>query len=184
MMNLFAATRAVSFATKLFAAADLSFDKIVSAADENALKAHIEQAVAAAPAKTTLTEDEIRVAVTGALRAELTKAGIELATEDDAMKCIAAIAADNKALYAALTTAGVSAESPEQVSAALDQRIALRASEELAKRGLKDFPEQIVAEDPAKSKAGGVLVKSYAEFSALSPQEKMKFSKAGGRIES
>lgn len=149
-MKIFAALKQIEFAAKLFAAAGFNFQAAVDAKDENALKAHIEQAVAAAPARTVEpTAEQIQALATSELRAQL-----KLGADVDPIAHLASIAtaqAEFTAIKSGLTAAGVKFEKPEGFAAALEARINTRAGEELAKRGLRDFPEQVVTDDPAKA---------------------------------
>lgn len=141
-MNIFTATRTLGFVAKLFAAAKLNLDEFVAAGDESALQAHIAaHGAAAGPADTTAKDTEI---------ADLKS---QLAT---AKAAAAEHATRHASVVSVLATAGVkfaATDKPEAVTAALESRISMRAGEELAKRSLRDFPEQKIEADPTKPAA-------------------------------
>lgn len=151
-MNLFAATRAVETLKKQFAAAGLSLDAFVSGGDEFALKAHIEQLVTRATAESDgPTDEEVAAMVDASVSKVLVDAGLAVSDEQPAAAALSAIVRERDAMKAALATAGIKAATAAELPAALEKRIALRAGEELAKRGLRDFPEAVVTDDPAKA---------------------------------
>lgn len=144
-LNIFTATRTLTFVGKLFAAAKLNLDEFVATGDETALQAHIAAQIAAAapatpaaPAVATLPEGALSAADATALRAER-----------DASR------AEVSALRSALNAAGVkfgADAKPEQLAAALEARISTRAGEELAKRGVGTaFVADAPAADPASA---------------------------------
>jgi hypothetical protein len=146
-MKFFLALKQIAFATKLFAAAGFTgFNAAMEANDENALKAHLEKA---APAKTIEpTEEELTMLVTEELRARF---GFEASVDPFAI--ISSVTAQNLSFHAVLKDAGVKVANdakPEAIATALKSRISTAASEELAKHGLKAFPEQEVTADPTK----------------------------------
>lgn len=138
-MNIFAATKTLAFVNKLFAAAKLNLDEFVAAGDESALQAHIAaQSTGAAPADTAAKDTEI-----ANLKTQL--ANSNTANSDHATR--------HSAIVTTLSAAGVkfsAADKPETLAPALEARISTRAGEELAKRGLRDFPAQTVEADPTK----------------------------------
>lgn len=145
----------------------------ILAAGPNGLKAHLEGLVAAA-----VTEAQRETA------AALEKAAAEVATAQNALA--QSQTARNQAegtLSAVVAAAGVKVEAAattEQIAKAIDDRIALRAGEELAKRGVGTFPSNTPEANPTKP--GASLTLTLAAFKALSSEEKMKFSRAGGSI--
>lgn len=154
-MNIFTATRHLAFVGKLFAAAKLNLDEFLAAGDESALHAHLEslRGTASATVSVTLDGKQVDAAILSAIKG----AGIEVkegATPAEALKAaLAAAEAKHTALISALTAKGVKVtaeSSPEAVGTALDSRISTAAGELLAKRGLRDFPEQQVETDPTK----------------------------------
>lgn len=159
-MNLFTASRSAAFATKLFAAAGLDFAALVSAGDENALKAHLTKAAAAPVVAGALTAEEVT-----AINASLEKAVKENETLAAQLSEQKQLVTRHSALVAAYETALATAKitpkaadaakglQASDVTAALNSRISMAAGEELAKHGLTAFPEQTVEADPTKPAA-------------------------------
>lgn len=166
-MNFFTSLKTAEFAAKLFSAAGLDLAAIAKAGDENALKAHLESAIAAAVAAAPAKVDAELTTKVGTLEAALTSAK-----------------ATNDAVTAALGDVGFKApaakadETPEQAQAAfkaaLESHIKIRAQGILAQTG-----HAAVAEVASK-KAPASLTR--AAFNALSPVDQMEFSTNGGRL--
>jgi hypothetical protein len=187
MANLFTATRTVAFVTKLFAAANLNLQSMVDAGEENALKAHIEKATAAAPATPgTPTAEEIAEVnaslekavkeneTLGAQVKDLSAKNAKAAEETISLNAqITTLTAQLTAVRAAKIEFAADAK-PEAITAAVAARISKAAGEELAKHGLTQFPEQNVEADPTKPEAKNEtknltgLAKVQAAFAAQS----------------
>lgn len=182
-MKIFAALEHVKFAAKLFAAAGFStFEAAFAAKDENALKTHIEKAVAAAPAKKVEpSEDELQALLSAELRETLKlDARADLTLE---LAAISAARSQLSALNAQLSAAGVKFEKPEGFAAALEARISMRAGEELAKHGLKTFPANSPEIDPSKPGNGAAAATmAMAEWRALAPHARQEFFRKGGKL--
>ncbi len=143
-MKFFAAVKLAQFATSLFAKAGLNLDTLHAAADENALKAHIEQAVAAAPAKPNAEHEQL-VAEAVAENLRLT-ADLALAkkTLGEVTEGRAAVAAILEPLSATLVASVIKLDacnddkgafSADKFKAALTTRISTKASELVAATG-------------------------------------------------
>lgn len=131
-----------------FSAAGLSVADFVSAAP-HALKDHIAAQVAALTAK---AEAEAATTAAAMVAGEL-RAILKVPAEQEPMAALSALVASHASITAQLAAAGIKFESPETLKAALDARISMRAGEELAKRGLAEFPEQQISKDPTKAPA-------------------------------
>lgn len=185
-MKFFLAIKQIEFAAKLFAAAGFTaFETAFAAKDENALKAHLEKS---APAKMVEpTAEQMLALVTDELRASLIDAGIAVKADEDPLAVLKATLAKSatqtaqlSAISAAKITFAADAK-PEAVTAALNSRISMAAGEELAKRGLRDFPEQKVEPDPTKP---GTTAKTMdiAEWRALDAHKRAQFFRTGGQL--
>jgi hypothetical protein len=159
-MNVFTATRHLAFVGKLFAAAGLDLQKLISANDENALKALIAtQPVAAAPADPT--DEQIDTAVSAEMDEMFKLAGIARKPDQPHADAFAAhVSALNSqvttsaALVKAFATAtNVTETDPAKVAAAVTARVSVLAAEQLAKAGVQSLPEQTPAADPASAPA-------------------------------
>lgn len=144
-MNFFASLKHAEFAAKLFTSAGLNFATMFAGGKEDALKAHIEAAVAAAPAK----PDAELTAKVGTLEAALTSA-----------------TTTNTAITTALAGIGYKAEAITTES--LKSHIKLHAAELLAQAGHAPLAETTSADvtKPAV-KAATTREEHYAAAMAL-----------------
>jgi hypothetical protein len=122
------------------------------------------------------TEEQIGVLLSAELRELITEAGFTLAAGADPIAALKSGLAAHNTAVAALATAteqlkalpilqaqlsAIRAAKIEfaadadaaAVTKALDARISMRAGEELAKHGLKEFPKQTVSTDPTQVQA-------------------------------
>lgn len=192
-MKFFAAVKLATFATNLFAKAGLNLEAFHAAADENALKAHIEQAVAAAPAKPGADHEPLlaeAVAENLKLTADLAQANKTLKEVTEGRACIAAVHED---LVGALTACGVKIDAvsfkkdkPEEnakaVKAALDSRISTKARELVAATGgplLDESPENDSTKATSK---GAKATMTLEDWRALNPVARHAFFKNGGKL--
>lgn len=165
-MKIFAALKQSEFAAKLFSSIGFDFHSAFAAKDDAALKQFVDGAIAAAPVKAGDPTDE---QVTALVSAEL-RALLHVAADKDPVAEVTRLAAEHAAITAQLSAAGIKFESPETLKAALDARISMRAGEELAKRGLAEFPEQQISKDPTKAPAAATepkltgLARTHAAF--------------------
>lgn len=180
-MNILAKSRAFDAVVALFAATSIDLNALLAQKDPNALQAHLD--TLAKPTDEQIAE---------ALIAEVTAAGITIAegqTPAVAIKQAIDLADANgeARMVAAVQAAGVKLATnpkPENVTAAINDRVATKAREMLATHGIKtgDMPASDPAEDPTKPSKQGAKILSYAEFSTLTPKQKMDFCTSGGRI--
>lgn len=162
-MKYFTALADATFARAAFSAAGLDLDALRSAGNVDAIKSAIS---AAKPS----VDVEAVLASAAADNAELTS---KLA----AASAFAGKAEEYDKLNSVLTSAGISAESPEKLKEALDARVAQAAVATVAKAGHPGLPEEIVAE-PAAAKNGKQSI-PRAAFNALIPAEQLKSVRAG-----
>lgn len=179
-MNFFAAAKKADFAKKVFAAAGLDFEAAFAANDAEALKnklalakAEAEQAAGSgaedlAAFQESLTEATAENSALSAkldtIHAELEKAGI------DAYAKPADAAADAEPVFSA-----------DKLRAELEARASVKAREILAASGSAPLADAPVA-DANRGAASKQKELTHAEFSALTPGEKMKFCRSGGRV--
>lgn len=151
-MKILLALKQIDFAAKLFAAASFStFEAAFQAKDENALKAHLDAAVAAVPAKEKIVEkqiepsaEQLQTLVTAELRAQLVGLGISLKADENPIDGLKAALAANAAagaqlsvVNAGLVKSGITLKASDEakgvqesdVIAAVDNRISLKAAE-------------------------------------------------------
>lgn len=145
-MKFFEAVKTAAFSAKLFAAAGLSelFATALKANDETALKAHLAKFSDEANAL-----DEA-VAANAELETKLTALSTQLAAKETAH---VALVTSHTSLVTALSIAGVKFEKPEDLKAALDSRISLKARELVAASGGPILDDTPGAADPTAPKA-------------------------------
>lgn len=191
-MNFFAAVKQSLFATKLFAAINFNFEDAFKANNENALKAHLDSAIAAA--KPTGENAEHTRLITEAVTENTRLAG-ELATVKAALEqaniAISGHVTRHASIVSTVTACGVNvaecndaggAFSPDKFKAAHKLTIATAARTELARHGISQpLPEAIEA-DPTKKNAATAAMLTFAEFNALSQPERISFSRRDGKI--
>jgi hypothetical protein len=137
-----------------FSAAGLNVADFLSAAP-TALKEHIAAQVSALSAQ---AQKDAALAAAGMVATEL-RTVLAVPAEQDPMLALSTLVASHASVTAQLAAAGIKFESPETLKAALDSRISMRAGEELAKRGLAEFPEQQISKDPTTQPAAAVAPK-------------------------
>jgi hypothetical protein len=156
-MKFFAALKSADFAAKLSASAGFDFAAAQAAGDVNALKAHIEQAVAAAVATAS------QPAADAASKVDTLNAALEAATKENATTTAA-----HSALTESMTAVGIQlpqladtvtrAELVTSYTAAINDHIKIRACGELAKTG---HPPVAAAPAPEATRpAGRALLES------------------------
>lgn len=178
-MNNFTAFKSAAFIGKLFAGTGFDFDAALKAGDENALKAHIEKQIAAAK---TGDADQQKLIESAVAENEKLESSVATATAN-----MATLRASYDAISSSLAASGITADTfttagafdAVKFKAAHEAAIAKAARVELAKSGHPGIAEQTTA-DPTKPGAQRALTR--AEFNALSPKERMAFSKSSGKL--
>jgi len=137
--NILQATKRLAFVGKLFTTAKLDLDAMIDAGDETALAAHLEQAgkgsaAPAAPAPAAITAEHPEVAAL--ISAAVAPLKFQLAAVDEAL--------------AAVGIKGASTAEPEAMAKSFEDRIAIKAAEELAKKGVTSFAATEANPDPTK----------------------------------
>jgi hypothetical protein len=177
-MKFFEALKNATFAGKLFAAANFDFAAALKANDENALKTHIEGLVSAASTESAEVETALSEAVStnSTLSAKVT----ELEGKLSAANANATNAANYVAVTEALAANGVKIAKPDELKAALEARISVKARELLAATGttpLSDAP----ADDATKPGAAAKTM-ARSDWAKLSPQGRAEFIRKGGQL--
>ena len=150
-MKFFAALKSADFAAKVSAAAGFDFEAALKAGDVNALKTHIESAVAAAVATAS------QPAADAAAKVETLNAALEAATKENA-----AIHEAHEVITRSLTSIGfqfptvtdtqTTADKIETHRVAFENHLKIRAAGELAKTG---HPPVSAAVSPEATKPAG-----------------------------
>lgn len=153
-MKFFSALKKAEFCEQLFAAAGLNLDEIVAKGDATALKTHIdalkpsdELAVVTAELCSVKAENATLNAALGAAKKEIEEAN---ATASAATKTAATYTAGLEA--AGIKLSGTPAEAAS-VTAAINDKSALKARELLAKHGISEPIATAPAADPTKTAA-------------------------------
>lgn len=134
-----------------FTAAGLTATDFVSASP-TALKEHIAAQVGALSAQ---AQTEAALSAANQVANEL-RTVLKVPADQDPMLALSALVASHTSITAQLAAAGIKFEKPEMLKAALDARISMRAGEELALRGLAEFPEQQITKDPTQQPAASL----------------------------
>lgn len=190
-MKIFLALKQVEFVLKLFAAAGFnSFASAFEAKDENALKAHIAQAVAAAPAKTVekivekaaeVSDTQLQELLSAELREHLAGAGFVLTAAQDPFAALKdGLATHNKLvathalLEKQLTASGIKlvAADPKvgltaaDITKAIDDRVSLKAAEMTGRIGGPPVDGKVNADPKARSAAADLAASPLDQVAA------------------
>jgi hypothetical protein len=176
--SLFSAAANHAAVDALFTAAGLDLEQMLALKDPAALAAHIESVrVAAAQGAPAITAETPAVAalIAAAVEAKATEITAAHATAAALHSAFASgLAAAGIAPKAADAAKGVQAT---DVSAAINDRVQIAAQEQLAKRGLAQFPVAAPVADPTTPKAPAALkglARTEAAYAA-------KLAASGGR---
>lgn len=189
-MKFFTAIKQSEFAAALLAAAGFNLEQLATAGNTNALKDHLaslkptEEATSLTAKVKTLSDEN------ATLKAALDSAQKEhdelfAALKAEMEQSVNASTLLNNALAASGVKLPVAtADKPVDQAAiqgAIDARISTKAREQLAKHGIND-PLPVDPAADASKPVGTSKSMSAAQFAALSPKEKMEFSRNGGRL--
>lgn len=182
-VSIFTAKAQLAAVAALFTEAGLDLEAMLKLNDPTALKAHLADLQASAPAPVAITAEhpEVAALITAAvasaqepLQATIREHGLRLTAINGAIAAAGIQLADTAA--------------PSEIGSSLAAALKAHASKEArALLAAKGFGAIAIADapnpDPTKPGTGGTKATMLqSEFQALSPAEKMKFSASGGRL--